>query len=72
MSPSAKYRAAVVMLLVLVVLLASALVKAENQRYALSVGLCIDKATLRADSACLAKTESRTGWYWHIYYALTN
>lgn len=71
MSPSAKYRAVVVMLLVLVVLLASALVKAENQRYAQRRPLH-RQSYLRADSACLAKTESRTGWYWHIYYALTN
>lgn len=67
-----KYKMAMVALLVLVVWLANALVKAENQRYALSVGLCLDKQVLMADYACLAKVQSRTAWYWHIYYGLTN
>jgi hypothetical protein len=74
-SVSTKYKVVVALLLVSVVWLASALVRAENQRYALSVGLCVDKTTLMADSACPTRTKSRTGWYWHIwyiYYALTN
>ena len=71
-TPHPAYKLALVALLVLVAWLAAALVQAENQRYALSVGMCVDKTLLMADPACLAKVESRTGWYWHIYYGLTN
>lgn len=71
-SQLAKYRLAAVALSLLVVWLAVALVKAENQRYALSVGLCVDEKTLIADYACLVKVQSRTAWYWHIYYGLRN
>ena len=71
-NPQTKYKVALVSLLILVTWLATALVKAENQRYALSVGLCVDEKTLMGDYACQAKVQSRTAWYWHIYYGLTN
>lgn len=67
-----KYRIAVAVLLALVVLLSAALVKAENQRYALSLGMCVDKRLDAADYPCLAQVETRTAWYWHVYYGLTN
>lgn len=66
------YKAAIVVLLLAVVWLSAALVKAENQRYALSLGMCVEKQLGVADYSCLAKTETRTAWYWHIYYGLTN
>lgn len=71
-NPQTKYKVALVALLVLVAWLAMALVKAENQRYALSTGLCVDKTMHIADYPCLAKIQTRTAWYWHIYYGLTN
>ena len=71
-NPQTKYKVALVSLLVLVVWLATALVKAENQRYALTTGLCVDKTMHMADLACLAKVETRTAWYWHLYYGLTS
>jgi hypothetical protein len=71
-NPHTKYRLAVAALLVVVVWFAVALVKTENQRYALSVGLCIDETMHMADLACLARVETRTAWYWHLFYGLTS
>jgi hypothetical protein len=44
---------------------AAALIRTENERYALFLGMCKD-----FDTACLSKVETRTAWYWHLYYAL--
>jgi hypothetical protein len=66
------YKLAIVALLLTVVWLAAALVKAENQRYALSLGMCVDKRLGVADYPCLEKLQTRTAWYWHVYYGLTN
>ncbi|MFC0133155.1 hypothetical protein [Massilia eurypsychrophila] len=41
--PQTRYRLALVALPVIVAWLATASVKTENQRYALSVGQCVDK-----------------------------
>jgi hypothetical protein len=61
----------VVSLIALLVWFGSALVRVENQRYALQVGLCTfsptDPVVL---SDCLNRAETRTGWWWHIFYAL--
>lgn len=56
-------------LVAVIIWLTFALVKVENQRYAMQVGMCKD-AVIGWDYACLAKVETRTGWYWHLYYAL--
>lgn len=58
--------------LVAIVWLSAALIRVENQRYALSVGMCIDPVHRMADHSCLASVETRTGWWWHLYYALTD
>jgi hypothetical protein len=49
----------------------TALVKTENQRYAMSLGMCIDPNLKAADAKCLRTVETRTGWWWHLYYAVT-
>lgn len=49
---------------------AAALVRIENERYALFVGMCRDKAGL-TDTQCLAKVQTRTNWFAHLFYALT-
>ena len=56
----------------------AALVRVENERYALSLGMCLDESMHRvdpnmhvADYQCLKRVETRTGWWWHLYYALT-
>ena len=56
--------------------LSFSLVKVENERYALFVGMCDKKDSpteLRLiDFQCLSKVETRTHWVWHLFYALTN
>lgn len=49
----------------------SALVRVENQLYALQVGMCPAIAPLPVpDLKCLEMVETRTGWWWHLYHAL--
>ena len=57
-------------MLVAIVYLCVVIVHIENERYALSVGMCRDAATGFADRACLAKVETRTSPLWHLVYAL--
>jgi hypothetical protein len=61
-------KASSLVLVAIIVWLSVALVKVENQRYAMQVGMC--KETIGWDYSCLAKVETRTNWYWHLYYAL--
>lgn len=51
--------------------LAVSLVRVENERYALFVGMCRDRLGM-TDARCLATVQTRTGWWWHLYYALTD
>ena len=53
----------------LVIWLGSSLVRVENERYALSVGMCWGKLGV-ADLQCLSAVQTRTHWAWHLYYAL--
>ncbi len=49
----------------------AALVRVENQLYALQVGMCPAITPLPVpDLKCLKSVETRTGWWWHLYYAL--
>jgi hypothetical protein len=64
--------AVLVGLLVIVVWLCLALVRVENQRYALAVGMCRDSASGVADWKCLRSVQTRTSWLWHLYYALAD
>ena len=67
-----------VLSVLVIVWLSSSLVRVENQRYAMSVGMCEDKVLLVAtqqtswDFNCLRKVETRTSWVWHLFYALTD
>lgn len=56
----------------LLIWLASALVRVENERYALFLGMCRSESVvgMQVDFACLADVETRTSWLWHIYWAL--
>jgi len=56
----------------LVVWLCVALVRVENERYALFVGMCrsAEAPGMPIDAACLAEVETRTSWLWHLFYAL--
>ena len=63
----------IAVLLAVVLVLAITLVRVENQRYAMSLGMCAaaDAAKL-PDMNCLRQTTTRTGWWWHLYYAVTD
>ena len=44
----------------------------ENQRYALYNDLCKrDPAYPSQRWHCLEKIQTRTSWFWHLYYAIT-
>ena len=72
MKPGSVERALLVSSCAVIVWLTSALVRVENQRYAMLVGLCVDHSSGFVDSTCLKKVETRTHWAWHLYYALTD
>lgn len=67
-------------LLVVVSILASALVRVENERYALWLGMCPNIRDTFAAVAeghpdvveCRKIVTTRTGWWWHIYYAIAD
>jgi hypothetical protein len=65
-----KERTALIVTVLVILWLSAALVRTENQRYALTVGMCWDRKLGLPDLACLEKVETRTGWYWHLFYAL--
>ena len=62
---------ALVAMLLAIVYLCAVIVRIENERYALSVGMCRDSVTGFADRACLAKVETRTSPMWHLLYGMT-
>jgi hypothetical protein len=65
-------KACVILLTVIAVFLADRLVRVENQRYALMTGLCeVDHAAPRSLFECLGKAQTRTLWFWHLYYGVT-
>jgi hypothetical protein len=55
----------------LIVWLSAALVRVENERYAMFVGMCWNDKLKVPDPACVRKAKTRTAWYWHLFYALT-
>lgn len=70
----------IVLLLALVFVLGKALVRVENERYALWLGMCPNMdQTFKAMGAgdadawkCTKTIETRTAWWWHLYYALAD
>jgi hypothetical protein len=64
--------AAIVVLLLISVFLADRVVRLENQRYALYVDICKrDPANPLRQGDCLKQVQTRTSWFWHLYYAMT-
>lgn len=64
-------RACLVVMTVLLVWTGNALVRVENQRYAMQVGMCQGDLNM-VNLTCLKDVQTRTGWWWHLYYALTD
>lgn len=52
-----------------IILLAAALARVENQRYAMQLGMCKDIPGW--NHKCLDAVETRTSWLWHLYYGIT-
>lgn len=63
-----KARIGLVVASLAIVWLATTLVRVENQRYALTIGMC--QGPVLPDWKCLETVETRTGWWWHLFYAL--
>jgi hypothetical protein len=57
--------------LAIVLWLAVSLVRVENERYALYVGMWRNNLGA-VDAKCLADVKTRTGWWWHLYYGPTD
>lgn len=56
-----------------VILLGAALVRVENERHALLIGMSSFNPTYPLSMfQCLKKAETRTGWWWHLHSALVN
>lgn len=36
----------------------------------MQVGMCWNDTLKLPDLACMEKVETRTAWYWHLFYAL--
>lgn len=63
----------ILLLLAVIAFLADRLVREENQRYALWLGMCRStNAIVLADFQCLEDVQTRTSWFWQLYYAVTD
>ncbi|KGC70190.1 hypothetical protein DP57_5936 [Burkholderia pseudomallei] len=72
----------IVLLLIVTLVLGRALVRVENARYALWLGMCPNMrqttAAIGDNSSgpdalkCTMTIQTRTGWWWHLYYAVTD
>jgi len=65
-----KERVCLIAAVLMIVWLSVALVRVENERYAMQVGMCWDEKLKLPDLVCVRKAETRTAWYWHLFYAL--
>lgn len=65
-----KERFGLVVAVLLIVWLSTALVRVENERYAMQLGMCWNELLRLPDPVCIQKAETRTAWYWHLVYAL--
>jgi hypothetical protein len=54
----------------IIIWLCVTLVRVENQRYAMQVGMCHNVTIGLPDLECIKKTQTRTDWWWHLFYAL--
>jgi hypothetical protein len=64
--------AIIAVLILLIALFADRVVRIENQREALAVMCKLDPANPVLHWKCLETAQTRTTWFWHLYYALTN
>lgn len=61
----------IAVLAALLVWFGSALIRVENERYALFTGLCtFDAKSMEPLDKCTRNAQTRTSPLWHLYYAL--
>jgi hypothetical protein len=71
MKSLAAHRVALAAAILLIAWLVMILVRVENERYALSLGMCFDNPNITLPNyECLDGLETRTAWWWHVYYAV--
>lgn len=69
--PSNTWKLLSAVLAILLLWVSASLVRLENQRYALTIGMCAPHPPNPVpDMACLERVESRTAWWWHLYNGL--
>lgn len=67
----AVFPAVIVPLCAMLVWFGGTIARVENQRYALSLGMCqSDPLKILSKPECLKVVRSRSGWWWHLGYAL--
>lgn len=69
--------AVIVVLLVAVAFFADRAVRLENQRYAMLIFMCQSPLNKMGpvpfwDFDCLDKVQTRTSWFWQLYYVVTD
>ena len=57
-------------LILLIIYLCAVIVRVENQRYAMSIGMCYSDQLKMPIASCLTGVQTRTNSFWHIYYAV--
>ena len=62
-----KERFGLVVAVLLIVWLSATLVRVENERYAMQIGMCWNGTLKLPDLACIKKAQTRTALYWHIF-----
>ncbi len=65
-----KERSGLAVAVLLIVWLSTALVRVENERYAMSMGMCWNEILKLPDPACMSKVQTRDAWYSHLFHAL--
>ena len=64
----------ILVLATLVAFLADRVVRLENQRYAMEIGMCARASypggLQLPDPKCLETVQTRTSWLWHLRYAM--
>ena len=63
----------IAVLLFVVLVLGTTLVRVENERYAMSIGMCATtEGAMVPALSCVRQAQTRTSWWGHTYYAVTD
>lgn len=62
----------ILFLMLTVAYLCAVIIRIENERYAMAIGMCFNKQLGVPDLSCVRKAETRTSPLWHLYFAIAN